>query len=60
MMNCDRRIYVSADPNDPKAIANGTAPQVTWARVPEPGSLGLLGLALCAAGVVARRRKNAA
>lgn len=59
-MKCDRTLYVSADPNDPDAIENGTAPNVSWARVPEPGSLGLLGLALCAAGVVARRRKNAA
>lgn len=38
--HCDKTAYVSGGPGSP------TAPVVTWSRVPEPGSLALVGLAL--------------
>lgn len=56
---CDPPLYVSANPNDPEAIKNGTAPTVVWSRVPEPGSLVLVGLAAGVFGLISRRRRLA-
>lgn len=52
---CDRTYYVSGDPSNPK---DPTAPKVTWAKVPEPGSLTLLALSLGAFGLVLGRRRK--
>lgn len=56
---CHPPLYVSANPNDPEAIKNGTAPKVVWSRVPEPGSLVLVGLAAGVLGLISRRRRQA-